>query len=103
MAFHYATREKQAALGPVSEAEWQTQREAVAKRTAERQAALAALGPGTPQMMLLLGGTSLCFTNVPAYLTNLVCAFDTNQGWTVTFDVQGTNGPVDIFDLISSN
>jgi hypothetical protein len=30
---------------------------------------------------------------VPVHLTNIVCAFDTNLGWTVTFDIQGgTNG-----------
>jgi hypothetical protein len=30
-----------------------------------------------------------CVTNVPAYITNVVCAFDITRGWTVTFDIQG--------------
>jgi alpha-tubulin suppressor-like RCC1 family protein len=38
-------------------------------------------------------------TNGPVYLTNIVCYFTTNEGWTVGFDIAGgTNGvPYDIF------
>src|SRR5207244_8110549 len=36
---------------------------------------------------------SHCATNGLVCLTNVVCAFSTNTGWTVTFDlVGGTNG-----------
>jgi hypothetical protein len=91
--FHYAMYRGRAAQGPVSAAEWAAQREAAAKRQAEREAALAATEASEPQTMLLLGGASACLTNVPVHLTNIVCAFDTNLGWTVTFDIQGgTNG-----------
>jgi hypothetical protein len=48
-------------------------------------------------LLLRAGGTSECFTNSPLYITNAAAAFVTNQGWTVQFDVQGTNGPADIF------
>jgi hypothetical protein len=50
-------------------------------------------------MMMLLGGTSQCISNVPVFITNIVAVFDTNVGWTVTFDIQGgTNGLLyDIF------
>jgi hypothetical protein len=48
-------------------------------------------------MMRMMTPLSECVTNSPLYITNTACEFVTNQGWTVTFDVQGTNGPADIF------
>lgn len=83
--------QKQAALGSITREEEEAQRAAVASRAAERKAALQQAGGS--QMMLLVGGTSQCVTNVPVHLTNIVFAFDINQGPTVTFDIQGgTNG-----------
>jgi hypothetical protein len=98
---YYASLSKVAALGPISEAE-------IAARQARVAALRAALAEeatlvtesdvgGGMQMMLLQGPTSTCNTNAPLYITNTVCAWVTNQGWTVTFDIQGTNGPADIF------
>lgn len=103
IAFYYAAHAQQAGLGPISEAEWQARREAAAQRNAERAGALAATEGGGGETMLLIGGTSTCLTNVPVHLTNLVCVFDTNWGWTVTFDIQGgTNGSLyDVFTTTS--
>ena len=90
IAFYRASTSGQAALGAITPEEDQAQREASAKRRAERDA--EGEGDGS-QMMRMLGGTSQCLSNVPVFITNVVAAFDTNQGWTVTFDLQGgTNG-----------
>ena len=103
--FYFHGTADNVALGPISAEE-----EAA---LAEQRAAWKALrgaegeGRGGMAMMLMSGGTTDCLTNVPLYITNTVCAFvDTNQGWTVTFDVQGTNSPADIFtttNLIGNN
>jgi hypothetical protein len=97
---YYASLSKVAALGPISEAEIAARQ----ARVAALRAALAAEATlatestgGGMQMMLLQGPTSTCNTNAPLYITNTVCAWVTNQGWTVTFEIQGTNGPADIF------
>ncbi len=80
VAFYYVMHQAQAALGPLSEAEWQ----ALPK---------AAAAANDLPMMRLLGGTTECVTNVPVYITNIWSVLDANQGWTVTFDIQGgTNG-----------
>lgn len=97
VAFCHQVYAPTAARGPISPEEEAAQRAAAAKRRAEREAAGES---GGPQMLRLLGETSECLTNVPVFITNLVAGFDTNAGWTVTFDVQGTNayGPLcDIF------
>ena len=81
-AFHYSALKNQAALGPISPVEAQALAAASAKGTA---------GPGGASPMLrLVGGTAECLTNVPVYITNLVSTCDSNQGWTVTFDIQGS-------------
>jgi hypothetical protein len=98
---HYnASVSKVAALGPISEAELAAR----LARLAAMRVALAAetavaldSGEGGMEMMLVQGPTSTCNTNSPLSITNTVCAWVTNQGWTVTFDIQGTNGPADIF------
>ncbi len=54
-------------------------------------------GEASALLLVGAGGTSECFTNSPLYITNTATAFASNQGWTVQFDVQGTNGPADIF------
>lgn len=93
------------ALGPISAEE----EAALAEQRAEWKALMEAEGKGGGgmAMMLMSGGTTDCLTNVPLHITNSVCVFvDTNQGWTVTFDVQGTNAPADIFtttNLIGNN
>lgn len=92
-ALSYRALAGQAALGPVSDAEWQARQEALAKARAAREAALVSAEDGGGQALRLVGPTSTCLTNVDVRLTNLVCALLTNQGWTVTFDIQdGTNG-----------
>lgn len=91
-AFYFQGVSRQVALGPVSPEEEAALAEARAKRKAEREARGEA-EDGEPQMLRLLGPTSQCLTNVPVYITNLICTFVTNQGWTVRFDIQGgTNG-----------
>ena len=89
VALHYAAGAQRAAQGPITEEEYlatQARRAALAQQRAER----AALSPGGgAQMLRLIGGTSECLTNVPVFITNVISVFVTNQGWTVTFDVQG--------------
>jgi hypothetical protein len=84
VAFYYHGLSRQAARGPISAAEEQAEAEAAAKWLAELESA------GSPPMGMLAGATSECFTNVPVYLTNIVTTFDSNQGRTVTFDIQGS-------------
>ena len=99
VAFHYEPFAGIAALGPMSEAEVAYRLELVEKWQALKaeQAKEAEESGGGMQMLRLVGGTSECVTNLPLYITNTACIFDPNQGWTVTFDIQGTNGPADIF------
>jgi len=104
IGMYYAGHSTLAALGPISEEE----EAARAKRRAEMKAkreAEAEEGDGGG-MMRMMGPTSECITNAPLYITNTVCVFDTNAGWTVTFDVQGTNNLADIFtttNLVGNN
>ena len=93
---YFAGTKPRTLLGPIPEAE----AAALAKRRAEAKAAQALAGEeggGGVQMLRLVGGTSECITNSPLFITNTVAVFATNTGWTVQLDVQGTNGPVDIF------
>jgi hypothetical protein len=98
---YYASLSKVAALGPISDAEIAARQARVAAMraalTAEATLATESGVGGGMQMMLLQGPTSTCNTNAPLYITNTVCAWVANQGWTVTFEIQGTNGPADIF------
>jgi hypothetical protein len=98
IGIYYASLSKTAALGPISEEEIAARIAASEQRKAEREALGAAgeLGGGTP-MMLMNGPTANCVTNSRLYITNTLAWFDTNALWTVQFDVQGTNSPVDIF------
>ena len=96
--YHEATA-RHVARGPVSAEEvaaTQAQRAAASMRMA---ASAMAVADGGGQMLRLLGETTSCITNVPVFITNIFSKFDTNQGWTVTFDIQGgTNGLMyDIF------
>ena len=97
IGIYYASLSKIAALGPISDAEIAARKERAEKLQAERAALGLDAESGGGQMLRLAGGTSECFTNSPLYITNTVCVFDTNTGWTVQFDVQGTNSPADIF------
>ena len=99
LAYHYLPFRDIAALGPISEAELVYRQELMAKWQALKAAKAkeAEESGGGMEMLRLVGGTSECITNRPLYITNTVCVLATNQGWTVTFDVQGTNGPADIF------
>ena len=118
MAWHYATHAGQAALGPVSEAEWQAQRDRAAKRRAERAAALASAEGGgmmtTMDEPLPLpgdgggggGGTdSTCnsltnFTVGYFYSTNglsLGIAETTNPWIVLTIQTATTNASYDVF------
>lgn len=98
IGIYYAALSKTAALGPISDAEIAERAARIAQRKAEREAlGLEEESGGGMQMMMLVGGTAVCVTNSPLYITNTVAWFDTNNGWTVQFDVQGTNSPADIF------
>lgn len=96
MGFYYGVYHGQAALGPVSEAEWQERQQAIAKWKSEQS--------GGFEMMLLVGGTSQCVTNVPIYITNIVALLDTNVNkTTVTFDIQGgTNSFLNLYDIFTT-
>jgi hypothetical protein len=100
IGYYYASLSKVAALGPISEEEIAARRDRIAALR-EALAAEATLvldsGEGGMQMMLLQGGTTSCDTNSPLYITNVTCVLDATTAWTVTFDIQGTNGPADIF------
>ena len=100
----YGSMKKRTLMGAVSA----EQVAANAKRRAEWKALAAANQPddGSGMMMRMMTTTVTCVTNAPIYITNTACLFVTNQGWTVTFDVQGTNGPADIFmttNLVGNN
>ena len=99
ISFYLGSTSNQAALGAITPEEDQAQREASAKRRAEREA--EGEGGGS-HLLRMLGGTSQCLSNVQVFITNVVAGFDTNQGWTVTFDLQGgTNGLLyDIFTTV---
>lgn len=99
LAFHYVPLAGLAALGPMTAEELAYRLELLAKWTAVQAGkAKEAEESGGGQMLRLLSGQAAeCVTNAPLYLTNAATAFITNQGWTVTFEVQGTNGPADIF------
>lgn len=97
--FHYESLRRRAALGPITPEEDRAVAEWRARLRAGREAAARDQGP---PMLRLLGSTPECITNIPVYITNVVSAFDTNAGWTVTFDVQGswdgfTNALYDVF------
>ncbi len=104
IGLYHAALSKTAALGPISAEEIAARAVRAAQRKAEREALgiEAELGGGM-QMLLLSGPTATCVTNSPLYITNTVAWFDASTGWTVQFDVQGTNalgttgGPVEIF------
>ncbi len=105
-ANYYQLTRPFADLGPITPEEDAERRAAAAKRNADREAAL--FDDGGFEMMMLMGGTSECITNVPVYITNITSVFDTNSGWTVTFDIQGgTNGLLyDVFtttNLLGNN
>ncbi len=94
---YYDALSKTAALGPITEAEISARQTAIAERQAVRAALGLAEESGSPQLMRLVGATSECVTNSPLYITNTLAWFDSNALWTVQFEVQGTNSPVDIF------
>ncbi len=107
IGIYYNSLSKTAALGPISEEEIAIRAALAAQRRAEREALGIAeeLGGGM-EMMLMSGPTAICVTNSRLYITNTIAWFDTNALWTVQFDVQGTNSPVDIFgttDLSGTN
>jgi hypothetical protein len=65
VAFYYGAHEKQAALGPVSDAEWRAQRDFAAKRKAEREALAATSFQGGESLLSLQGyGTNDYGTNL---------------------------------------
>jgi len=99
-AFHYAPLAGMAALGPMSAAEVAYREELKAKWAtlkAEKARELGSPEAGGGMQRLLSGPASECVTNSPLYITNVVSVFDAANGWTVQFEVQGTNGPADVF------
>jgi hypothetical protein len=100
---HYAVLKPAADRGPISEMELSAMAgrkgspltPALSPSDGERE--FEGEGEGGGGMMLMMGGSVECVTNAPSYITNLTAEWITNQGWTVTFEVQGTNSPVDIF------
>ena len=97
--FGYEGNKRRAALGPVSSEETAAlaERREEMKALREAQLLLEPEGEGGGMMLRMMGSTIDCVTNVPLHITNTVCMWVTNQAWTVTFDVQGTNSPADIF------
>jgi hypothetical protein len=100
--FYYEGMRKRTLLGPVTAGE-EAARAARVAAAEKRKAELAALGleegGGGMERMMMSGPVADCVTNAPLFITNTVCFYDTNAGWTVQFEVQGTNGPADIFSI----
>jgi hypothetical protein len=98
IGLYFASLGKTAALGPISDEEIAARKALSEKRKAEREALGFEDEEGGGEMQRLLSGpTTVCISNSPIFITNVVATFITNQSWTLAFDVQGTNGPVDIF------
>ena len=98
IGLYYASLSKTAALGPISDEEIAARQAIAEQRRAEREAlGIEDENSGGMQMLRLVGGTSECVTNSRLYITNTTAIFTTNTGWTVQFDIQGTNSPADIF------
>jgi pimeloyl-ACP methyl ester carboxylesterase len=90
LAFHHLPSNAVAVRSPISATERVYRDERAAKTQAvwalQAQPATSYGGAG----MLLMGGLSVdCMTNGPVYLTNVVCQYSTNEGWTVYFDIMG--------------
>ena len=101
IGFHYLPVKDLAAKGPISAEEAAALQAAQVARMA-RKAEFAALGEldgGGMQLMRMTGPSADCVTNGPVYLTNVVCNFNTNDGWTLAFDIAGGTKeiPYDIF------
>jgi hypothetical protein len=99
IGLYFFSQSKIAALGPISDAEIAARQERIAKRKAERAALGIEEEGGGGMMRLMSGPITACVTNSPLFITNTACFNDTNAGWTLQFDVQGTNGPADIFTI----
>ncbi len=94
--FHYQFLQPTAALGPISKEEEAARLENAAKYRAEREGTSAQRFSAFSML-----SSSNCVTNVPVYLTNITCAFTTNEGSLVTFDILGgTNGL--LYDIFST-
>lgn len=87
--FHYNGNADEAAMGPVSAEEWAAEL-AMREEWAKQKTQLEESSGGGMQMMMMAGGTSECYTNAPLHITNIFSAFNTNTGWTVQFDIQGS-------------
>lgn len=102
-AFHYQAYQELAAKGPVFSAELAYRAELAAKwKSAKALKAQQEEASGSGGMMLRLSGPTVdCVTNGPVYLTNVVCNFTANEGWTVYFDIAGGTNEVD-YDIFST-
>jgi len=100
VAFYHTATSEDAKLGPIpiTPEEDAARREAAAKRKAERETE----GGDEGMMRFAWSGPSAnCVTNGPVYLTNVVCALDITNGWTLSFDIAGgTNGV--LYDIVST-
>lgn len=99
IGIYFTSLSKTAALGPISDEEIAARKAAAEKRKAERAALGLEEEGGGGMMRLMSGPIATCETNSPLFITNTACFYDTNAGWTLQFDVQGTNGPADIFTI----
>lgn len=107
LGFHYTPYKAAAALGPISAEEMAYREELRAKLKAERAKSLPlsadSLQPedGGGMMLRMAGPANDCVTNGTVYLTNVVCNFTTNEGWTLYFDIMGGTNEV-VYDLFST-
>lgn len=98
MDLYFQAYKRHSLRGPISDEE----AAAIAQHRAERKAKMEAEGDSGGVAMMRFassGPSSVCVTNGPVFMTNVVSYYTTNAGWTVGFDiVGGTNGvPYDIF------
>ncbi len=98
VGFYFHGMKQRSLLGPISAEEEAALAERRAKRKVEREA-LGEDGGGAMMRFASSGAAAVCVTNGPVFLTNTVCYWTTNVGWTAGFDILGgTNGvPYDIF------
>lgn len=101
VGFYYQGMKRRSLLGPISAAEEAAVAAARAKWIAERKALGVADSGGAMMRFATSGASAVCVTNGPVFLTNTVCYFTTNEGWTVGFDIAGgTNGV--LYDIFSA-
>ena len=99
LTHYYNASSRQAALGPITQAEVDARAQLFPRVLAERQLSALASPMGLAGPFGLLDGDCGCVTNGPVYLTNFLAALASDQTMTVSFCIAGgTSGiPYNIY------